>query len=102
MAGIHSEITISTEKRLCMVNDRKAVFHNWAEISYPVGESAFRGGPPAGQVSYVAALVEYEDGTVERVDLSEKKLIFVDNLVNNMWYESAAPAIYNKMQEVSE
>lgn len=102
MAGIHSEITISTEKRLCVVDDRKAVFHKWVEISYPVGESAFRGGPPAGQVSYVVALVEYEDGTVERVDLSKKKLIFVDNLVNNMWYESDAPAIYNKMQEVSE
>lgn len=91
-----------TGKRLCTVDGRKAVFHNWAEISYPVGESALRGGPPAGQVSYVVALVEYEDGTVERVDLLEKKLIFVDNLVNNMWCESAAAAIYNKIQEASK
>ena len=91
-----------TRKRLCMVNGRKAIFHMWAEISHPVGESALRGGPPAGQVSYVVALVEYEDGTVEMIDLLEKKLIFVDNLVDNMWCESATTAIYNKLQEVSK
>ena len=99
MAGINSEITISTEKRLCVVDGKKALFHNWAEISYPVGESPMIGGPSAGQVSYVVALVEYEDGTVEKVDLNNQKFVFADGLVNQMWHESAAAAIYNKIQE---
>lgn len=99
MAGINSEITISTEKRLCVVDGRKALFHNWAEISYPVGEELMIGGRPAGQVSYVVALVEYEDGTVEKVDLNNQKLVFADGLANQMWHETAAAAIYNKLQE---
>lgn len=99
MSSLSSEITISTEKRLCVVDGKKALFHNWAEISYPIAESVMRGGPPAGQVSYVVALVEYEDGTVEKVDLNNQKLVFADGLANQMWHETAAAALYNKIQE---
>ena len=99
MSSLSSEITISTEKRLCVVDGRKALFHNWAEISYPVGEDLMIGGRPAGQVSYVVALIEYEDGTVEKVDLNNHKLTFTDGLANRMWHETAAAVLYNKMQE---
>lgn len=99
MSSLSSEITISTEKRLCTVDGRKALFHNWAEISYVIEASPLRGGHPGGQVSYVVALVEYEDGTIEKVDLNNQKLVFADGLANIMWHETAAATIYNKMKE---
>lgn len=61
--------------RPCLVHSRKnrqevterGWFHLWEQYAYTIGESALRGGPTAGQVSCVLAIVELEDGRVVRV-----------------------------------
>lgn len=69
MASMGKEITIRTaEYRPCLVNGRRALFHRWADSARPV--------TPRGldetetdkryQVWSVAAIVEFEDGTVTR------------------------------------
>lgn len=39
-------------------------FHCWEYYTQTVGESPLRGGPAAGQISFVLGIVELEDGRV--------------------------------------
>lgn len=61
--------------RPCIVSShrnpmRKALFHRWFEQQWTVGEEAHIGGRPAGQMSRLYAIVEYEDGSIGAVDYS--------------------------------
>jgi len=47
--------------------EEKGWFHGWEHWSNVVGESAMIGGHSAGQISQVFGLVEFEDGTVKRI-----------------------------------
>lgn len=66
-----------TEIRPCIINGRRAIFHRWINSAHPV--------PPRGseinektryyQFRRTEALVEYEDGTVDRVYPTEIKFV---------------------------
>lgn len=58
--------------RPCVVNQKKdgqkvqvgGWFYCWEHYAKTVGESPLRGGPAAGQISFVLGIVELEDGRV--------------------------------------
>ncbi len=54
-------------KRRCTVDGQNAVFHMWAERAEVVAASVMVGGTPAGQIKWVTAIVEFDDGTVKEV-----------------------------------
>lgn len=60
-------VTISNELRLCKVHGELGYFHCWEHFSQPVPAGATAGSPPAGVVSYVSGIVEF-DGGIRRVD----------------------------------
>lgn len=61
----------SSVGRACKVKDRTGYFHMWEQHSKPLAASPLRGGAPAGVFSKVYGIVEFEDGTVGRVDPTE-------------------------------
>ena len=60
------EIIIQPERRLCAVNEEAGYFHCWEYYATVVDASPLRGGHPAGQISELRGIVEFED-RVERV-----------------------------------
>ena len=70
MASIPTEFVIRHELRLCKVNNELGYFHCWEHYSNPVHAGLTIGSPPAGVISYVSGIVEFEDG-VRRVDPTE-------------------------------
>ncbi len=69
MAGINGQIILSTcEGRPCWVDGRRAIFHRWTDSARPVKANGAENDESAErfQKYSVHALVEYEDGTVER------------------------------------
>lgn len=48
--------------------DTRAWFHTWEHYAKPIDPSPVRGGHPGGQYSQVFGLVEFEDGTIHRVE----------------------------------
>ena len=67
MASLDSKITFGFELRPCFVGEEKGLFHHWEDYSQLYGESLMVGGHGAGQVSQTFGLVEYEDGSIKRV-----------------------------------
>ena len=63
---LEREIIIQPERRLCTVNGETGYFHCWEYYAAVVDASPLRGGHPAGQVSELRGIVEFED-RVERV-----------------------------------
>lgn len=61
--------------RPCFVNGEKALFHRWSDYSQVVAESLLKGGHPAGVVKATVGIVEFEDGTVKKVDPSMIKFV---------------------------
>ena len=81
-------ITMSnSERRTCLVEGKKALFHRWHEFCDVVGASPLIGGAPAGQIKYTLGTVEFEDGTIEEV--APHKIKFADRLVSRTWAEEA-------------
>lgn len=70
-------INTAQELRPCFVNEKKALFHRWAEIREIVPPSALRGGHSGGEIARTFAIVEFEDGTVGEVYANNIK--FADN-----------------------
>ena len=89
MASIPTEFVIRHELRLCKVNNELGYFHCWEHFSKPVPAGLTIGSPPAGVISYVSGIVEFEDD-IRRVDLTEIK--FCDE-------EHAALCTLNKHQK---
>lgn len=86
MANLNRTITISkNEYRPCIVNGKKALFHMWENFSKPVAAELHIGGAPAGVLSFTLAIVEFEDGTVCRVDSDEVR--FTDNKFNEYIFQ---------------
>ena len=69
-----NDILIKQEIRLCKVKGRYGHFHTWEHYSEPVAESPFVGGAPAGVISQVFGIVEFEVG-VQRVQPYEIKFL---------------------------
>lgn len=85
MANIR--VTFNRECRICTVAGKKALFHGWELFSNVVGASPLVGGHLAGQVSYTLGIVEYEDGTIDRVFAECIK--FCDGRVIEEWNSQA-------------
>ena len=64
--------------RPCSVNGLKATCHLLYVQCWTHAESPMVGGFPAGQESLSAALVEYQDGTMESVDAKFVRFTDID------------------------
>lgn len=80
MAGLSEIITVrNSEYRPCIVKCQNALFHRWEDNSEIYAPSPMVGGHAGGIVKYTCAIVEYEDGHVERV--KPEDVTFVDHLI---------------------
>ena len=61
------DFTLKYERRLCKVKNELGYFHCWEYYSEPVPAGLTIGSPPAGVISYVSGIVEFEDD-IRRVD----------------------------------
>lgn len=59
--------TIEKVLRPCLVDGKRALWHEWTTRQEIVPPSIMAGGHGGGQISATFALVEYEDGTVAEV-----------------------------------
>jgi len=57
-------------KKVSDEETHNALFYRWHEQLYTVGESPMVGGCAAGRISELCGIVEYEDGTIHKVDPS--------------------------------
>lgn len=70
--------TLSTaDYRPCIIDNKKALFHRWEEVSEIVYPSLMKGGHPGGEMKGTLAIVEMEDGSVRRV--APDAVRFTDN-----------------------
>ena len=83
------DITAKFERRLCKVKDELGYFHCWEHYSEPVPAGEEPIAKPAGFVSYVSGIVEFDDG-IRYVDPTEIK--FCDE-------EHATLCVLNKHQK---
>lgn len=74
------EIIIQPEHRLCTVNGETGYFHCWEYYATVVDASPLRGGHPAGQISELRGIVEFEN----RVDRVSPHLIRFCDEENSM------------------
>lgn len=70
-----SGFIIETELRPCMVGDKKALFHTWNHYSEIVPPSPMVGGHSGGVLSDTYAIVEFEDGSVEKYRAHEVRFL---------------------------
>lgn len=81
-----TDITIRTaEYRPCFVDGEKALFHRWEEESYVIPPSVMVGGHNGGEIKRTLAIVECEDGTINRVEPTRIK--FVAGEIKNYSFE---------------
>ena len=94
MAKSFNEITITAERRLCVVKDRVGYFHGWEHYSDVFAPSLLKGGHPGGTVARTYGLVEFtlpecnnEATGVERV--SPTDIVFLDDETAKTlrWYQ---------------
>lgn len=60
--AVMTELSISMERRPCLVDDRKHMFHGWHHEYFVIEPSIMVGGHPGGQMSRLWAIVEDEHG----------------------------------------
>ena len=85
MASLDSTITISNSVyRPCIADGKNALFHMWENFSKPLPAEIHIGGAPAGLLSFTWAIVEFEDGTVQRIPPQDVK--FCDSKVKMKEY----------------
>ena len=66
---------IETELRPCLINGKKALFHNWSNKSQIVDPLPMIGGHNGGVLEYTVGIIEYEDGQVCECMPSQIKFI---------------------------
>lgn len=86
---MEQEIIIQPERRLCTVRGETGYFHCWEYYATVVDASSLRGGHPAGQISELRGIVEFEN-RVERV--APPLIQFCDE-------ENAVLAAFNKVNK---
>lgn len=74
-----TELKKTTTLRPCLVEGKKALFHEWVRHSDVIEPSPMRGGHPGGTVAYTLGLIEYEDGTV--AETVPHKIKFIDSIM---------------------
>ena len=100
-----SDIKITWEYRPCYVNDKKALFHRWADkeqviikvncnvpydkaktiAEYAIKNFVLDNDCDVEKVAGVFAIVEYEDGTIAEVD--PIKIRFADRKINEYAFD---------------
>lgn len=95
MSGLNGTVTIQdSQYRPCFAKGQRALFHKWEDNSEIYAPSLMVGGHACGVVKYTCAIVEYEDGHVERV--KPEDVMFADNLIKEYAFpeygESEQPA----------
>lgn len=99
MPALDGTITFATsEYRPCLVKGQHALFHRWEDNSEIYAPSVMIGGHGGGVVKYTCAIVEYEDGHVERV--KPEDVTFVDHLIKEYAFpaEEKEPAGFEQNQ----
>lgn len=89
---MEQSIMIQPERRICEVGGETGYFHCWEYYATVVDASPLRGGHPAGQISELRGIVEFED-RVERV--APQLIRFRDE-------ENAMLATFNKTKKEKE
>lgn len=94
MANIGTRVTITAERRQCLVNGRRAFFHRWADSARPVVPRGMEeiDAETRYQCWNVHGIVEYEDGTVQRVWPSEIQFIDGGGFDEYYWPDMEHPA----------
>lgn len=89
MAIFDREIKVSLERRPCMVNGRRAFFHRWADSARPVTPRGMEEDEtgPRYQLYSVHGIVEFADGTVQRVWPSDIRFIDGGDFAAYVWPE---------------
>lgn len=79
--------------RPCMVRGQRAMFHRWTDSARPVVPRGMEEDDeaPRYQTHHVHAMVEYEDGSIDRVWPYE--VVFVDGGRFNQWDQLIAEAV---------
>jgi hypothetical protein len=81
MANLQSVFEIKAQLRPCLVHVPTqqgyvpALWHCWAHEAEVIAPSLMRGGHAGGQLASVLALVEFQDGTVEKVRTERVKFL---------------------------
>ena len=76
-----SDITITIELRPCLANGKKALFHKWIKEF-----SDFDYASESGWTEKVYGLIEYEDGTLGKVNY--ENIQFVDEKIRGYYFRS--------------
>ena len=84
MASLPTGFVIRHELRLCKVNNQLGYFHCWEHYSNPVPAGLTIGSPPAGVISYVSGIVEFDDG-IRRVDPIDIKFCDEEHEALSVW-----------------
>lgn len=79
--------TIERELRPCLVDGKRALWHEWTTRQEIVPPSIMAGGHGGGQISATLALIEYEDGTAAEVYPSRVR--FLDTVCKMQEMEGA-------------
>lgn len=79
MASLNTTITVtSSENRPCLVDGKRAIFLKWEEMEDMIGACPLVGGSSKSSnrtFKRTFAMVEFEDGSVERVCISDLKFL---------------------------
>lgn len=67
MGSLDATFSVEAELRPCLVDGKRALWHEWTTRWEIVPPSIMVGGHGGGQVSASLAVVEFEDGTVAEV-----------------------------------
>lgn len=71
---------ISSDER--KIIHKKAIFHRWVDLAYVVSPGLTLGSHNGGQIRKTLALVEYENGQIEKVEPND--VTFTDGLANRV------------------
>lgn len=86
---MNSRIDIEYALRPCIVtgkeNAKNALFHRWVDVAEVIPPSPLRGGHGGGQLWAVYGLVEYEDGSVQKV--FPERIRFIDRMHSEFVWE---------------
>lgn len=74
------DILIKQELRPCKAGSLNGLFHRWIEEADVIEPSLMIGGHPGGVVRMTFGIVEFEDGTIDKIVPS--KISFLDNKFN--------------------
>lgn len=90
--------------RKCEVEGEVGYFHTWEHCSYTITgsfeASPLVGGAPAGQFSRLYGIVEFEDGSVKRVDPA--KIIFKESTKEGGLYRNCTNCLYQYLPITSK